>query len=475
MYFKKFNYLSIIIILIFCGSFLRVYNINYDDFWFDEMVSFWLSDPKIKFEETIERIFSSNLMISYELFLKFYHYLLSYDVYTSRYFSALISILSLILFCNLLHKNSSKNSVILGLFLLVINIYHIKYSLELRSYIFTFFLALVLINIIFTNKKLKEIYRFPDYLLIFFISLVMLFSHAFSIIIIFSLIFYLLINFILINLDKKKQIYLILTLILSSFIFLFIYLNNISHYPNWVEQVKPSFYSNYYFSKFFGSRILGLIYLILLIFLIIKFRASLLKSIDIYTFFLILLFNSYFLPLAFGYIFKPILVDRYIFFTLIPILALISNFVFLIEKKIFKYSLLFILCIFTFLNHLLQEYTFRQFYTEIYPTKPEVKKVLKKINTSNINSYTFNMNEDNDININFVRKNYLNSYSLKFNYDINFFDYLENNIFPEKFWIIYFTDITNQPFKIPQKLEEYNVDQANKYNRIEIYLLKKSS
>ena len=167
--------------------------------------------------------------------------------------------------------------------------------------------------------------------------------------------------------------------------------------------------------------------------------------------------------------------DRYIFFALIPILALISNFVFLLEKKIFKYSLIFILCIFTFFNHLLQEYTFRQFYTEIYPTKPEIKKVLKKINTSNINSYTFNMNEDNDININFVRKNYLNSYDLKFNYDINFFDYLESNIFPEKFWIIYFTDITNQPFKIPQKLEEYNVDQVNKYNRIEIYLLKKNS
>ena len=66
MDYKKFNSSFFLVILILFGSFLRIYNINYDDLWSDEMISFWNSDPTIGFRETIDRIFSSQLMVSYE-------------------------------------------------------------------------------------------------------------------------------------------------------------------------------------------------------------------------------------------------------------------------------------------------------------------------------------------------------------------------------------------------------------------------
>ena len=329
---KKLQSLIFLLILIVFGSFLRIYNINYDDMWSDEMISFWTSDPTIPLTETFKRIFSSQLMVSYEILLKFYHYLFGYDVYTSKYFSSLISVISLLLFYNLIKKNSSNNSAIFGLFLLVINIYHIKYSLELRSYILCFLLVIILIDQIFNNKKIKKDFYISNYFIVFLITFVLLFSHALSIIVIISLVLFLLIKLTISPSNNKSERNLISVLLLSCSLFLFVYLNNISHYPEWVDQVKASFYTNFYFSKFFGSRILGLLYLITLLYLIIKFKEKFIKEFNILTLLLIIIFNSYFLPLLFGYLIKPILVDRYIFFVIIPVIFLISHLIFLIKN-----------------------------------------------------------------------------------------------------------------------------------------------
>ena len=135
---SKFKVISILLIILF-GSFLRGYNINYNDFWSDEMVSFWVSDPSLSFDETLQRIFSSQWMVLNEILLKYFHSIFGYDVNISRYFSFFISVLSLISFALLLSNISNINSTIFGIFILSINIYHIGYSIELRSYILTFF------------------------------------------------------------------------------------------------------------------------------------------------------------------------------------------------------------------------------------------------------------------------------------------------------------------------------------------------
>ena len=470
---KKLQSLFFLLILIVFGSFLRIYNINYDDMWSDEMISFWTSDPTIPLTETFKRIFSSQLMVSYEILLKFYHYLFGYDVYTSKYFSSLISVISLLLFYNLIKKNSSNNSAIFGLFLLVINIYHIKYSLELRSYILCFLLVIILIDQIFNNKKIKKDFYISNYFIVFLITFVLLFSHALSIIVIISLVLFLLIKLTISPSNNKSERNLISVLLLSCSLFLFVYLNNISHYPEWVEQVKASFYTNFYFSKFFGSRILGLLYLITLLYLVIKFKEKFIKEFNILTLLLIIIFNSYFLPLLFGYLIKPILVDRYIFFVIIPVIFLISHLIFLIKNKMLKYFFVIALSLITLSNHFFQEYAFKQIYTNIYPTKPEIKKTLNMIKSSNIKKYTIKMNVENSENINDVRLNYLKKYDDKFNFQTQLFNYFDKDKYPEIFWIIYFTDITNEKFKIPNNFENYQISKIEKFNRIELYLLKK--
>ena len=290
---SKLFYITLILLI---GSFIRVYNINYNDFWSDEMVSFWVSDPSISFKETIERIFSSQFMVLNEILLKYFHLIFGYDVNISRYFPFFISVLSLLAFVILLLKITNVNAAIFGLFIISINIYHIAYSIELRSYILTFFLINIFIYLAFINYELKKNYKYFDTFALCLISLLLLFNHTINIIVIGSYIFFILTKFLVTKKIQKNEIIKLLSLLIIILIFLLVYFKTTIKFhdpgvfkgisPEWLWQVKPSFYTNYYFSKFFGSRILGVIYLLSLVFCIIKFKSYIIKKFNIYIFFI---------------------------------------------------------------------------------------------------------------------------------------------------------------------------------------------
>ena len=471
--FKKIKITSVVI-LIFFGSFIRFYNLNFDDLWSDEMTSYWLSNPFYSFSETISLIFESNLMISFEIILKIFHKLFGYDVHISRYLNAIISVFSIILFFNLLRKNSVNiNSILYGTFLLAFNIFHIRYAMELRSYTLTFFLALMLINLLFEDQYLKKKNSYLDYFLIIIISLLMLFSHSFSIIIIFSLNFYILCLWFLKKDDNSDLIKIFFLNIFIVIFFLLFYLKGISHTPNWIEQLDISFFTNYFFSNFFGSRLIGGVYLVALLYLLTKSIKQIINKANINLFFLILIFFSYFLPGIYGYIFEPILINRYIIFVLIPILFLISHLTFESNYNLVKKIFLSLIIMLTFFNHF-TENTFKQFYTNIYPSKPEIGKTLKFINKSNSLNYSVLLDGNNELNINNIYENYLNNYTKKLKFNLNFINYLDKKTLPNDFWIIHIRDITETEFKKPNNFLNYTIKEKKYFNRLELYQLKKN-
>ena len=95
-------------------------------------------------------------MILFEILLKYFHIIFGYDVNYSRYFPFLLSVFSLICFSILLLKFSNFKSALVGTFILSINIYHIGYSLELRSYILTFLLVTLFIYLAFAEKNIIQ-------------------------------------------------------------------------------------------------------------------------------------------------------------------------------------------------------------------------------------------------------------------------------------------------------------------------------
>ncbi len=467
----KYEALFVTLIISF-GLLLRGFNINFNDFWSDEMVSFYLSNPNLKFLETIKLIFSSNLTVTFEIILKFFHKIFGYNFEYSRYLTLFLSTISIFYFYRLIKTNKTYKSAILGIILLSINIYHIRYSIELRSYMLTFLLTIILLTLIFYQGKIREFKNFFDYPIIFIISFLMLFSHAYSIIVIISINIYIFLLWVIKKNFTKNNALLFLSTTISSLLFILIYMNNISHTPSWIPEFKSSFFTNYYFSSFFGSRILGLLHLLILIYLIITQLNKVLKKFDIELFFIILLFLTYIIPISYSIIFEPILIDRYIFFVLIPILYLFSCLTLNLKNLFKKYIFIFLLVTPSFFNHF-YENTFKQFYTNIYPSKPEVRKSLEHIIKNNNLNYSFVTVKNNPININFVYENYLKKYSEKIDKNLIYYNYDDNSKLPDNLWLIYFTDITNQRFIKPINLKDYKVESNKLFNHVELYQLKK--
>ena len=463
-----------VILIILFGLLLRAYNISFNDFWSDEMVTFYLSNPNLNFTETIKLIFETNLMVSYELTLKFFHKIFGYDLEYSRYLTLFFSIISIFYFYKLIKNNKNYHSAILGVILLSINIYHIRYSIELRSYTLTFLLSIILLNLIFFQGKIREFKNFFSYFLIFTISFFMLFSHAYSIIVIISINFYIFLLWIIKKNFSKNNTLLFLSTSISSLLFILIHINNIFvHTPDWIPEFKSSFFTNYYFSSFFGSRILGLLHLIILIYLIMIQFNKVVKKFNIELFLIILILLTYIIPISYSFIFKPILIDRYIFFVLIPILYLISTLSFDLKSIYKKYTFIFLLVAPSFLNHF-SENTFKQFYTNIYPSKPEVGKSLEHIVKNNNLNYSIVLIENNPHKINFIYENYLKKYSKKIDKNLMYLNYANNSELPDNLWLIYFTDITNEKFVKPIEFKDYMIKSNKMFNHLELYQLKKT-
>ena len=479
---KYFSYLLIIIIFLI-GTALRAYNLNSEDFWTDEIFGFWTSEPGISLKETLIRTLNSNFNFIFDFLLKGFHTILNYDVHISRFLPLSFGIISLLLFILFFKGISNFSSLVYGFFILSINIYHIKYSVEIRSYILTFLLALIFFILNFEKKKLANI-NFLRLSGIFFTSLLMVFNHSFTLLIILSFIIF---KFLDCYKLKKFKIYdciLIISLSLLGLLYIFVYLplnvkligvdffSSGSISPHWMTQIKPSFFTNFYFSQYFGSRILGLIHLFILIYLVIKFYKYLLKEFDIFSFFVILIIISYSIPILYSFLFGPVLLGRFLIFLLIPIISLIAYFIFKIENKILRYFFILVTVVPTLANHVLYENSFKQFYTNVYPVKPEIGNALNLINTSDTKFFTLLNNNAKEKNAFLAYQNYILVYRNKLKYNLNYFDQNKEKEAPQNIWVIHIKD-AYKDFKKPKKFENYQITDKRQLNSLDIIKLKK--
>ena len=109
------------LILIFgIGITFRLYNINFDDLWLDEILTFWIANPYDSLSEsfanhrTIEQV-----PFLFNLITKIYFEIFGYDVYIARFIPALCSILSLLVIFFLSKILSSNNAYIFSTFLVI--------------------------------------------------------------------------------------------------------------------------------------------------------------------------------------------------------------------------------------------------------------------------------------------------------------------------------------------------------------------
>ena len=234
-------------------------------------------------------------------------------------------------------------------------------------------------------------------------------SHPFAIIVLASIVSFIIIDYVFFfNINRKVNISLLLISILTIS-FLYHYVNYVSlDKIGWIEQPGIKFFTNFYFSNFFGSRLLGIIHLFTLVFLLFYLRKKIKKNKEI-IFLIILLIFSYLIPLVYGYFIKPIIFPKYIIFVLIPIILIISILVFTIENKTIKRLVISLLILTNFANHF-TESTLKQFFLERQRFNPNFENMLVIIEKSKIKKLHFYTNEINDKNENYINtviSNYL--------------------------------------------------------------------
>ena len=82
---KKVLLISIFFILI--GIFLRFYQLNFENYWLDERVDFWVADPNITLHATFVRreLVDDQTPYLFQLFLKIYLKFFGYDPEIGRH------------------------------------------------------------------------------------------------------------------------------------------------------------------------------------------------------------------------------------------------------------------------------------------------------------------------------------------------------------------------------------------------------
>ena len=462
----KNNVLLISILLILIGIFLRLYQLNFENYWLDEMNSFWVADPKISLEATFSRSeHISQTPLLFDLFLKKYFEFFSYNPEIGRHVPLFFGVLSIPFLGILSYQVSKNNSFLLTILLVSINIYLIKYSQETRPYTLVFLLSTI--NLIFYYKIISINFTYFKKINIFFLfiifSVLSLSSHPFVLIILFSQIAYSIYSFFVF---KNKNYLFFLSIPLILFIYLFInhnyLLDQLSFKTNYLSHVNWKFYYNYYFSRFFGSKIMGLIYLSTLIFLIVRFRKKILLTPNNYLPLIFILFFSYIIPLLYGLIRVPVLNDRYIIFVLIPILILISALIFEINSRRLKIFLLIFILVPTIINNY-KEIQFRK------NTNPEFTKLLINLEKHEIKSLTlYGRNRESKLVKNYIK-------TLKEFKDNNFKIFNINNIpaYEKLIWVICYEPLLGFNCTIPsEKKEGWNLVSTKKTHLINSKLFK---
>ena len=483
--------LSLLFSLIF-GILLRIYNLNFEDLWFDEMVSFWVSDPSITLRESYIR---NNLIEGNPFFfnfsLKIIFKLFSYDPDLGRYFSCLVGIASIFSVAYISKILSKNNSYLLTTFLISTNVFLIIYSQELRVFMLIFFL--VSVNLIFFFKILEfhELKITSKKTTFFFITshILMVLSNPFTLIIFFSIILFFIISYLKFKKNIETLSFSIKIIALFLLFYLPYYLLNTLAYDDfliWITNHDIKFYTNFYFSKFFGSRLLGLIHLILLIGLIIKFKNQLIKHYNEKLVLLIIIFLSYFLPITFGYMHYPILHSRYIIFVLIPIILIISHQIFEIKNIYIRRILIFILIFFTIANQW-TETNIQQFFKERGHHKPDLTSSFQYINESKYKNFIFEIsftekNKDifykavNNYAKTLIEKNNLNILILD-NFNLIFNTDGSKNVNNKKsalnyLWVICMVNMSKSKCSSLELNQEYDVIEEKNFTHTNLKLIK---
>ncbi|MFL9845201.1 glycosyltransferase family 39 protein [Flavobacterium rhizosphaerae] len=379
--------------------FLRLYKIDFQSLWMDEIYTLNVTNPKFSLTELNQNIYISEAFpYLYYYLLRLVYFFFGYSALIVRLVSAISGICTVYYIYSFGKHLFIKSFGLIASFLLAINEVHIQYSQEARPYalyiLFTV-LAFYRLSIFIKNTNLKNALWYA------FFAALMLNFNFFALLNLFSQ-GLILLAFIIIK-PKSKKINLFKLSALSLIIALLLFVHNIPIIKvvlNYTSFWVPAPTSNSFlllFSEFLGSSettvfIFGTL---ILYFFVVLFNSdfqfdkikNLYDNALIYTSFICFFWFIGFFSIVMvkSYIGTSVILLRY-FLSLLPVLILIISMgLHSIKNSITKIGILLIISIFTIINLTV----IKKYYSLPHKSQyREVSQFIIKNNTNNVPVYT---------------------------------------------------------------------------------------
>lgn len=322
---RKLFSLALLVVL---GLAMRLYHLDFQSLWLDELYSIVPVSPDSDLASIIENC-TRDQPPFYFFCLHFFLKLVGYTAYNGRLLSVIFGVLGIISIYFLGSAIVSNRAGLFASFLTSINYFHIHYSQELRFYSLLFLLsALSYLFMIITLRKSTA----KNFIFYIIFSCALMYTHYFGILILVVQGITILIAGIY-NRFPRKFFYtwgfVYLILILSFVPWLSVLLGDLMILTYWVPTPVPSFFMGVQFEYFGQDAIVTYLALSMIAFPFALYfikRSRLFSSIQEIDFIILILwvFLSYMIPYIYSVLRTPLLYERYTLVTLPAIFLLIA-------------------------------------------------------------------------------------------------------------------------------------------------------
>jgi uncharacterized membrane protein len=430
--FRNHNlYLLLILIL---GAILRLLRLDYQSLWFDELASIVPVSPRTSLTSVIEHA-KHDQPPAFFILLYTWFKIFPYTPYSGRLFVAILGIIGIGAVYLLGKDVKDKNVGLCASAITALNFFHIYYSQELRFYSLLFLLTVL--SYLFFIKCFKNP-SIKNYIGYSFISIALLYTHYYGMVVLAAQVFTFLALVLLFNKRSKKFIILSVSsgvLILLSFSpWLPVIFGDNQIESFWIK--KPDiFFSFLYLYNYFGKEPVAFIASLMLMGLAIrhfiicyKSKNSDQKTTNLYiTEFVLIawLLLSYLIPYIYSVVKIPMLHERYTIVTLPSIILLTALGWNLIQSRRLKILITLAVVLATFMNLAL----FNPYYTKFHKLQfRELVMELKDYDESHTKIYS-----DQPWYFNFYFEQFNSKNKLT---DINGVDFAADTTGIKKVWIL---------------------------------------
>jgi 4-amino-4-deoxy-L-arabinose transferase-like glycosyltransferase len=391
-YFRFFTKNYLLIIILFLAAVLRIYHIDFQSIWLDEIHTLIETNPEMSFTQFKELIlFREGMGHFYFLIIRTLNDVFIYSTYTARMFSAVVGIASIYYFYKLGKTVFNKEVGLIAATLLCVNSFAIYYSQEARPYILLMFFTIVSFErliIFIKNQSIKNAIIYG------LITGLVFNAHTVGLIVVFSQYILLLFLFILISKENKVSFFkngliIFITALIVS-IPMFQMLKKMTGYKSgWLQNPGPDGFSMI-FRQFLGNtELLYFIFTLIIIYYLFNvFKTKCKLNYDELIsnkliFSALILFSWFFIPILLpiikSYVSEPMILHRY-FITLVPALLLTIS----IGMNLIKTTLVKGLLIIIIVSFALVDIVFvKDYYNKI--TKTDFREITNTILKRNIN------------------------------------------------------------------------------------------